>query len=254
MDPRNGTGDAAGRYDAKLTARLVHPPSLDVRNLEPTRERLPGLQGLELAEPGRRLGAGAGLLSPRAPVGQRRPGLLFDDSVSGSRAVHDRLRYLNRFESVTVAIVTPKPHQLRCFRTLPWLLCFVLVGPAVAFQQSAIEVEPLAKSTASWNGTLLPAYPTGQPEVTVLRIRIAPGARLPMHRHPVINAAVMMAGELTVRTEAGAILRLKRGEAVVEVVDQWHYGHNEGTEVAELIVFYAGVQGQLITQNGKSRD
>jgi len=96
--------------------------------------------------------------------------------------VHDRLPYLNRFESVAVAIVTPKPHQLRCFRTLPWLLCFALVGPAAAFQQSAIEVEPLAESTASWNGTLLPAYPTGQPEVTVLRIRIAPGARLTVRK------------------------------------------------------------------------
>jgi len=154
---------------------------------------------------------------------------------------------VGRFESVTVAILNLLPHQLRCFRTLPWPLCFALVGPAVAFQDSPIEVEPLAKSTASWNGTVLPAYPAGQPELTVLRIRIAPGARLPMHEHPFINAAVMLAGELTVRTEAGGTLRLKRGEAIVEVVDQWHYGHNEGTEVAELIVFYAGVQGQPIT-------
>ena len=136
------------------------------------------------------------------------------------------------------------PRDVR--RTLPWILCVLLVGPAVAFEDSAVQVEPLAKSAASWNGTRLPAYPAGQPEVTILRIRIAPGARLPMHKHPVINAAVMLAGELTVTTEAGRSARFRRGEAIVEVVDQWHYGHNDGAEVAELIVFYAGVQAQPI--------
>jgi quercetin dioxygenase-like cupin family protein len=139
------------------------------------------------------------------------------------------------------------PHNVR--RTLPWIFCFAVVGPAVAFEDSAVQVEPLAKSAESWNGTLLPAYPAGQPEITVLRIRIAPGARLPMHEHPVVNAAVMLAGDLTVVTEAGRTLRLRQGDAIVEVVDQWHYGYNDGTEFADLIVFYAGVQGQPITVN-----
>ena len=139
------------------------------------------------------------------------------------------------------------PHNVS--RTLPWIFCFAVVGPAVAFEDRAVQVEPLAKSAESWNGTLLPAYPAGQPEITVLRIRIAPGARLPMHKHPVINAAVMLAGDLTVVTEAGRTLRLRQGDAIVEVVDQWHYGYNDGTEFADLIVFYAGVQGQPITVN-----
>jgi quercetin dioxygenase-like cupin family protein len=129
---------------------------------------------------------------------------------------------------------------------LTGLLCLLLASPTPAFEPSGVQVEPLAKSATSWNGTALAAYPAGQPEVTVLRIRIAPGARLPMHKHPVINAAVMLAGELTVTTEAGRSARFRRGEAIVEVVDQWHYGRNDGTEVAELIVFYAGVQAQPI--------
>lgn len=132
---------------------------------------------------------------------------------------------------------------------LAGILCLLLVSPALAFERSTVEVEALVKSAASWNGTSLPPYPAGQPEVTVLRIRIAPGARLPMHKHPVINAAVMLAGELTVMTETGRNIRISRGEAIVEVVDQWHYGYNDGTEVAELIVFYAGAQGQPITVN-----
>ena len=134
-------------------------------------------------------------------------------------------------------------------RTVAWSLCLLLAGPAAAFEDSAVQVDVLAKSAASWNGSSLPAYPAGQPEVTVLRIRVAPGARLPMHKHPVINAAVMLAGDLTVTTEAGKQMRFSRGDAIVEVVDQWHYGYNEGPDVAELIVFYAGAQGQPITSN-----
>ena len=64
------------------------------------------------------------------------------------------------------------------------LLFLLLANPAPAFEPSAIQVEPLARSAISWNGTALPAYPAGQPEVTVLRIRVAPGARLPLHKHP----------------------------------------------------------------------
>ena len=132
-------------------------------------------------------------------------------------------------------------------RLLATLLGLLLASPAPAFEPRAVQVEPLARSATSWNGTALPAYPAGQPEVTVLRIRVAPGARLSLHKHPVINAAVMLAGELTVTTDAGRSARFRPGEAIVEVVDQWHYGHNDGAEVAELVVFYAGVQGQPIT-------
>jgi quercetin dioxygenase-like cupin family protein len=70
-----------------------------------------------------------------------------------------------------------------------------------------------------------------------------------MHKHPVINAAVMLAGDLTVVTGSGTMMRFRGGDAIVEVVDQWHYGYNDGPDVAELVVFYAGAQGQPITSH-----
>ena len=48
-------------------------------------------------------------------------------------------------------------------------------------------------------------------------------------------------------TEEGKILHLKAGEAIVEVVDTWHYGKNEGSVPAEIIVFYSGAVGTPIT-------
>jgi quercetin dioxygenase-like cupin family protein len=109
------------------------------------------------------------------------------------------------------------------------------------------EVHQLAKSGVSWDGALLPVYPEGHPEITILRIVIPAGETLAEHKHPVINAGVLLKGELTVQTEGGKILHLKAGEAIVEAVDTWHYGKNEGAEPAEIIVFYAGTKGAPIT-------
>ena len=112
---------------------------------------------------------------------------------------------------------------------------------------NATKVDVLVKSTTSWDGEELPGYATGKPEVTILRILVPPKTRLPLHEHPVINAGVLLKGELTVETEEKKTLHLKAGDAIVEVVDKWHYGRNDGDEPAEIIVFYAGVQGGPIT-------
>lgn len=129
-----------------------------------------------------------------------------------------------------------------------FLAAFLVSGLALAEPpQPPIQSEVLARSTQSWDGSTLPNYPRALPEISILRIRIAPGAALPMHKHPVINAGVLLTGQLTVVTEDGATLHLKAGEAIIELVDKWHYGRNDGDEWAEIIVFYAGVGGLPIT-------
>jgi quercetin dioxygenase-like cupin family protein len=118
---------------------------------------------------------------------------------------------------------------------------------ACAGNLNNVAVEQLAKSTKSWDGKLLPAYPKGQPEVTILRIKIPAGAKLEIHNHPVINAGVLIAGELTVITEDNKMLHLKAGDSIVELVNRKHYGKNEGMETAEIVVFYAGTVNKPIT-------
>lgn len=108
-------------------------------------------------------------------------------------------------------------------------------------------VNKLVKTTQSWNGAPLPAYPEGRPEVTILRISIPAGSRLETHRHPVINAGVLLSGQLTVVTADGKTLHLEAGDPIVEVVNTLHYGMNEGNVPAEIIVFYAGSLDAPIT-------
>ncbi|MBN2439000.1 MAG: cupin domain-containing protein [Deltaproteobacteria bacterium] len=124
------------------------------------------------------------------------------------------------------------------------------VGPEsgrVTVDEGHAIVKELIKSTRSWDGTSLPAYPQDRPEITILRISIPAGTRLDTHSHPVINSGVLISGELTVVTLDGKTLHLKAGDPIVEVVNTWHYGINEGKVPAEIIVFYAGAVGTPIT-------
>ncbi|TLN05344.1 cupin domain-containing protein, partial [bacterium] len=104
-------------------------------------------------------------------------------------------------------------------------ICFALLLPcaAMADDGASSSVNVLARTVSSWDGAALPAYPAGRPEITVLRISIPPGVKLPRHEHPVINAGVLLSGELTVVTDDARTLRLKAGDPIVEVVNTWHY-------------------------------
>lgn len=103
-----------------------------------------------------------------------------------------------------------------------------------------VEVQTLVKTTASWNGTPLPDYHPEHPEMTALRITIPPHTKLPVHRHPVINAGILLSGALTVISEAGDTLQMNTGDVIVEMVNQWHHGENNGDVPAEIVVFYSG--------------
>lgn len=140
--------------------------------------------------------------------------------------------------------------KILCIIVLIYLLAdysFAVESGTITDERQAVKVETLAKTSESWNSQPLPDYSAGTPEITILRITIAPGAQLPLHKHPVINAGVLTRGELTVLTEDGDRLHLEEGDAIVEVVDKWHYGINESERYSEIIVFYAGIANSPIT-------
>ncbi len=134
-------------------------------------------------------------------------------------------------------------------RKLFFGICLLVLfcNPVWAHAGQSVKVEVLAKTSQSWDGADLPGYAECKPELTILKITIPPQTELALHKHPVINAGVLLKGELTVITEDRKRLHLKAGEAIVEVVETWHYGKNEGNEPAEIIVFYAGRQGRPIS-------
>lgn len=110
-----------------------------------------------------------------------------------------------------------------------------------------IIVEKLSETSSSWNGDELPAYGTGKPKITVLKITIPPKAKLAWHKHLVINSGLLLKGNLKVIDETGDVLFLKEGDVIVELVNKYHYGINESDKPAVIVVFYSGNVGVPIT-------
>ena len=111
-------------------------------------------------------------------------------------------------------------------------------------EKLGVTIKELVNSTKEWDGQSLPEYPDGQAEIKVLRIKIPSGVTLPWHYHPVINAAVILKGNLELYLEDGRTKVFGPGEALVEVVNTVHAGKSIGNDDVELVVFYAGSKGQ----------
>src|SRR5690606_27305156 len=99
-------------------------------------------------------------------------------------------------------------------------LALLLSGQVAAEGVNLVTVEVLSNTGISWDGQELPKYPQEKPEITILRIKIPPGATLKTNKQPVIKVSVMQAGKLTViSTQDNKTQHLKACEPIVEVVD-----------------------------------
>ena len=109
--------------------------------------------------------------------------------------------------------------------------------------------ETLIQTRTVWNGGKLEPVKLENPEINVVRITLPVGEKLPVHKHPMINVAYMLKGELTVRTDAGEAKTFHAGEPIIEVINVWHYGENTGTEPVEMVVTYVGEAGAALAEN-----
>lgn len=114
---------------------------------------------------------------------------------------------------------------------------------------NGVAIIRVVETASSWDGAPLPPYPQGVPRVTILRATVPPHTTLAMHTHAVVNAGVILRGELTVIAETGAERTFRAGEGIVELVGTRHYGENRGDGESELVMFYAGAEGMPLSEN-----
>lgn len=120
------------------------------------------------------------------------------------------------------------------------ILAASCAGSAPAQNTASAHAETLLKATESWNGKAYEKYPSGKPQLTVLKITIAAHTQLPWHTHPVPNAGYVLSGQITIEDKASGKTRtFREGEALGESIDDAHRG-KAGDEPATVIVFYAG--------------
>jgi quercetin dioxygenase-like cupin family protein len=130
------------------------------------------------------------------------------------------------------------------FFTYSFILFIGVFGLAHADEgHPGVVTELVIRSGNDWTGSPLPPYLQSAPEVAVMKIMIPANTALPIHKHPAINAAYVVDGELTVVQEGGIQRTFKKGDVVVEMVNKWHHGFNSGNVPVELVVFYATSAG-----------
>jgi quercetin dioxygenase-like cupin family protein len=126
--------------------------------------------------------------------------------------------------------------------------CLTVVTSIVSAEEPLAKVataqrETLLQTTQSWNGKAYTHYPTGQPQLTTLKVTIAAHTSLPWHSHPMPNVVYVISGTLTLHDRAsGKTLVLHQGQAAGESVDDVHRGE-AGDEPAVLLITYSGTPG-----------
>jgi quercetin dioxygenase-like cupin family protein len=137
------------------------------------------------------------------------------------------------------------------FLLIPLTIVLCLLPTVMGDTQPQLKVEQVLQTKQSWDGAIYNGYPSGQPQITVLRISIPAHTALHWHYHPVISAAYILSGELTLeKRDTGERVTFRAGQALCETVDTTHRGFTTDSP-AELVVFYAGQVGLPITVTQK---
>lgn len=111
-------------------------------------------------------------------------------------------------------------------------------SPAFALDPAPqpVVVTPLASTNTTAAGQPI-VLPEKDARVIVSEYEIAPGATLPVHKHPHARYAYVQAGNLRVtNVETGQSTDYKPGDFIVEMIGLWHQGANVGTDTVRLLV------------------
>ena len=97
------------------------------------------------------------------------------------------------------------------------------------------QVTPVARTNMTITGQRI-VVPK-KPDVIVATAVFAPGAALPVHKHPYPHYVYVQEGTLTlVNTETRKSTDIPAGSFVAEPVNTWHYGVNNGTVPLRVLV------------------
>lgn len=113
--------------------------------------------------------------------------------------------------------------------------------PAVA---ASVVVKPISSSSVTASGQPI-VLPQGHVQVIASTYDIAPGAALPVHKHPFPRYAYVLAGTLDVTNDDIAKTETYRqGDFILEAVNQWHHAVNKGDVPVKLMVIDMVAKGK----------
>lgn len=110
-----------------------------------------------------------------------------------------------------------------------------------------VKTTELLRTSKSWDGAQLPAFPQENAEIISIRYEFPPGKKLGWHHHDVNNFGFVQQGQLTIIDINGNVKVVRKGEAIVEMVGTIHHGENNGTETVILYMFYVAPKGTSLS-------
>lgn len=87
-------------------------------------------------------------------------------------------------------------------------------------------------------------YPAGSARVTAVEITLQPGEQTGWHQHPVPLFGYMLEGELTVDYGAKGKRVYRKGDSLVEAMNEAHNGRNTGKGPLRILAVFIGAEGQ----------
>jgi quercetin dioxygenase-like cupin family protein len=116
-----------------------------------------------------------------------------------------------------------------------------------AQERKDVTVTELLSTTVTSSGQPI-VLPQKDAQIVVSIYDVAPGARLPAHKHPFPRYGYVLSGELRVTNmETGQNDTYKPGDFILESVGQWHMGTNIGAKPLKLLVIDIVEKGQANT-------
>jgi quercetin dioxygenase-like cupin family protein len=86
-------------------------------------------------------------------------------------------------------------------------------------------------------------YPSGTPHITAVELTFKPGQQTGWHVHPVPLFGYVLDGELTVDYGAKGKRTYRKGDALMEAMNEAHNGRNTGRRPLKLLVVFMGADG-----------
>jgi quercetin dioxygenase-like cupin family protein len=129
----------------------------------------------------------------------------------------------------------PQPHLAAC------LVLGVLLSSSVATAESSGTRSVLSTGTTVTDEPI--RYPSGTPHITAVELTFKPGQQTGWHIHPVPLFGYILEGELTVDYGAKGKRTYRKGEALMEAMNEAHNGRNTGRRPLKILVVYMGADG-----------
>ena len=86
-------------------------------------------------------------------------------------------------------------------------------------------------------------YPSGTAHINAVELTLKPGQQTGWHVHPVPLFGYILEGELTVDYGAKGKRTYRKGEALMEAMNQAHNGLNTGRRPLKILVVFMGAAG-----------